>query len=283
MASLRLQVDRLDASLGGWHACPHEHGVGAGEELRFGKLLAPSVDNLLERATAGRHPIEMGPSDDDGVVVAPYGAGICRRIADRHGESATRGNFLDLPVGEEADPRAVRREERPRAALRAANRLHGHGVELTAHEPASGRSTQSRGHLETARGRRPLRRSVQRAEAPTPGLGWQTGSMEDRPARGARARPSARPAQHPRRLRRSAATSSGVDGAAAIELRSASPGWTSSSSSRTSPMCCRRRFGSFCRQRVSKRRTSSGVRLADRSTADRRAGQPPACRPRRRL
>src|SRR6266850_248546 len=79
------------------------------------------------RANGGRYPPEsssISESRDDTAIVAPTHAARRGRVAKRDGGAATRQNFLELAIGEEADPFSVGRKERKGRVLRSGERRH---------------------------------------------------------------------------------------------------------------------------------------------------------------
>src|SRR5262245_19579836 len=62
-------------------------------------------------------------SEDNGVIGGPGGAAVDKRVTEHDGRPARQRDFLELAAGEEADPLAVGRKERPTGVFGPRNRL----------------------------------------------------------------------------------------------------------------------------------------------------------------
>src|SRR5665213_807466 len=102
-----------------------EHGLAAGQELRPILVVFPffEMTQRLRGASRVRH-LQDGRTGScwgevDFPLAPPTGSERVRCICEGHSRSPVHGYLLQLSVGEETDPLAVRREERVAGSIRA--------------------------------------------------------------------------------------------------------------------------------------------------------------------
>ena len=222
----------------------------------------PCFDQGLESSPRRRHLPEAGPRYDDRPVVAPHGAGIRLDIADGLGRPAGCRNSPELGADDEPYPLSVRREERTCAAFSAADALRPHLVQAPSLE-AGARPANDIDDCLSVR-RQCHRRARPGTRAANSGTEIGTASPVERSLRAGSTNRAAPTATAPAVAAATIGHSRRRIGATRRDVDSSRP--ASASSSRASPMCCNRRFGSFCRQRRSSRRTPIGYPRAVHST-----------------
>ena len=129
----RASVCRSTASMRPAIGDPVRTSTAFEPRTKWGCANGPSgvpLQNQLGDSAVGRDFVQIAGAagHDDRAIVTPSRSRTVRRVANRNGEASFGRNFLEFPVGNEANPRAVRRKEWGRRAFGAAKWFEGQTV-----------------------------------------------------------------------------------------------------------------------------------------------------------